>query len=187
MIRNSIAVADKDSGAQKNKQLTQNSYEDEISTVQTDKIQTPSDNLTQEEQLNLFAKHYIDSNEQFTTEIDTISEKNKLENCEIGYEKKDIELKECENNEKKWETGDSQSETKVECEPLENTVKCESKELNSTKEDICSMASNLGLSQIAEMLEKGLTLPGVEELNIEPTNKNPSPSSMNRLNKPWEK
>ncbi|OWF53656.1 uncharacterized protein LOC110446133 [Mizuhopecten yessoensis] len=47
--------------------------------------------------------------------------------------------------------------------------------------------SELGFSKIAEMLEKGLKLPGVEELNIKPLDIDPNPPEMERMKKPWEK
>ncbi|KAL5017104.1 hypothetical protein ScPMuIL_006693 [Solemya velum] len=45
----------------------------------------------------------------------------------------------------------------------------------------------LSLEQLAVMVEKGITIPGIENLNIEPLNENPSISKMGRHKKPWEK
>ena len=42
-------------------------------------------------------------------------------------------------------------------------------------------------SEIVKIIEKGDTVPGVEHLNIQPTNAEPTPSSMERVPKPWEK
>ena len=41
--------------------------------------------------------------------------------------------------------------------------------------------------EIIDMVQKGLPLPGVEDLNIEPTNTPPTKPCASRLMKPWEK
>lgn len=42
-------------------------------------------------------------------------------------------------------------------------------------------------SEIAKLIEKGEKIPGVEQLNIKPTNTEPTPSTHERVTKPWEK
>ncbi|XP_033737527.1 uncharacterized protein LOC117325435 [Pecten maximus] len=59
-------------------------------------------------------------------------------------------------------------------------------ELNKGDNLDTAQSSALEFSRIAEMIEKGLTLPGIEELNIKPLEIDPNPSEMERLKKPWE-
>lgn len=52
--------------------------------------------------------------------------------------------------------------------------------------DSTTKSDSLSFTEIAEMIENGMTLPSVEDLNIEPTNTKPTPSSIGRIKKPWE-
>ena len=61
--------------------------------------------------------------------------------------------------------------------------------VQSTKATVDSSnqeSAPLSFSKVIEMVEKGEKLPGVEELNIEPTNSQVTESQCNRLKKPWE-
>ena len=40
--------------------------------------------------------------------------------------------------------------------------------------------------ELVEMIQKGITLPDTEELNIEPLNEEPTPCDKQRPKKPWE-
>ncbi|KAL3868617.1 hypothetical protein ACJMK2_041413 [Sinanodonta woodiana] len=40
--------------------------------------------------------------------------------------------------------------------------------------------------ELISLLESGCNIPGIEELNVEPTNENPTPSALDRKKKPWE-
>ena len=44
----------------------------------------------------------------------------------------------------------------------------------------------INFGELIEMIQKGIQLPDIEELNIEPTNEKPTPAQLNRPQKPWE-
>lgn len=73
----------------------------------------------------------------------------------------------------------TQKNNKTELDESEDLQNC----LNS---DHDHTSVELEFSKIAEMIEKGLKLPGLEELNIKPSEVEPSPAAMERVKKPWE-
>ncbi|KAK3596780.1 hypothetical protein CHS0354_038782 [Potamilus streckersoni] len=58
-----------------------------------------------------------------------------------------------------------------------------------TKNREKNSASNYpaSFSELISLLESGCKIPGIEELNVQPTNENPTASALDRKRKPWEK
>ena len=58
---------------------------------------------------------------------------------------------------------------------------------NNTSAVVEGKESALSFAEIMELVQSGQPIPGVETLNIEATNQEPTTSSLPRILKPWEK
>ena len=65
---------------------------------------------------------------------------------------------------------------------LEEPTGCISSEVHSEEHEKYPAS----FAEIMELVQKGEPIPGVEELNIEPTNTEPTPSTRPPTKKPWE-
>ncbi|XP_059149493.1 uncharacterized protein LOC131936490 [Physella acuta] len=61
-----------------------------------------------------------------------------------------------------------------------------SSEENATSQNESETECKLSLSEIAELLQNNLPIPGLKSLNIKPINTEPTPSKLKRPLKPWE-
>ncbi|XP_060077485.1 uncharacterized protein LOC132557037 [Ylistrum balloti] len=120
------------------------------------------------------------------------------EDSKIENEENSLELHSDSKNDNlvKIDTKSSKNDSQLDTVELRN-LDCKDGDENdidksksaSHKGDNLDITSNsvLDFSEIAEMIEKGLKLPGVEDLDIKPLDIDPNPPEMERLKKPWEK
>ncbi|KAK0069707.1 hypothetical protein Bpfe_000884 [Biomphalaria pfeifferi] len=72
---------------------------------------------------------------------------------------------------------DSISETEIQSYTNENS---------SMRNDKIDEECQLSFSQVADLILNNQVIPGVKNVNVQPTNGTPTPSLMNRRPKPWE-
>ncbi|XP_069125982.1 uncharacterized protein [Argopecten irradians] len=102
-------------------------------------------------------------------------------------EKSSVESKSKPEESVQIEIKNKTKESNTDVELSNEKTKQQDSDLQKGEDVVGDQGSSLEFSKIAEMIEKGLTLPGIEELNIKPLDIDPNPPEKERMKKPWEK